>query len=256
MLLVMALAVICAITLAACAAFAEEADTAEAIQTRDSVDVTIGNYKYRISLGKATLIGYPGREINIVIPSSVEYNGVVNEVNAIGSYVFSKNEQLESVVIPDSISKMEIGVFANCINLKSVTIQGDIPYYSYSFYNTGSHSGGYTVTFESGVTKIPDKLFYTDSSKPNEKYAFVKKVIMADTVQEIGYQAFYRGYDLNEIVWSSNLQTIGHGAFSYDTGLTELILPGKTKTIEQYAFDNCESLKTVVLPASLMTMRS
>lgn len=256
MLWVLALAVICAAVMILLPAAAEVAEKTETVSARDSVDVTIGNYKYRISLGKAKLIAYTGREVNITIPSSVEYDGVINEVNAIGSYVFSKNEQLESVVIPNSISTMETSVFSNCINLKSVTFQGDIPYCSAAFYNTGSHSGGYTVTFESGVTKIPNKLFYTEGSKPNEKYAFVKKVIMADTVQEIGSQAFERCYDLNEIIWSSNLLTIGSSAFAYDTGLTELILPGQTKFIDQYAFDYCESLKTVVLPASLKTMRS
>ena len=251
MLWVMALIVICAVALAVCAAAAEETET---IAEKDSVTVTIGNYKYSISLGKAKLIGYTGREVNITIPSSVEYDGVVNEVNAIGGNVFNKNEQLETLVIPSSISTLGSGAFSNCINLKSVTFQGNIPYSAAAFYNTGSHSGGYTVTFESGVTKVPDYLFSTSEPKEKEKYAYVTKVIMADTVEEIGSRTFERCYALKDITWSNNLQMVGTMAFYHATGLTELKLPGKTKTIKQRAFSNCEALKTIVLPGTLKTI--
>ena len=246
---------IAALTLAMLSLFSAAAEET-GNQPKSAVTVEIGLYKYEIDLGKAVLLEYYGSEKNITVPSSVEYDGVTNKVVRIAGYLYEGQTQLESVVIPDTITDLGLAAFKDCINLKSVTICGDIPYASPAFDNTGSLSGGYTVTFGSGVTTIPDSLFRTTNPKEDEIYAFVKKVILSDTVKTIEYQAFENCFALTDIVWSSNLETIGENAFDECTGLTELKLPEKVKTISAEAFVSCSSLKTVVLPASLKTLRS
>ena len=220
----------------------------------DSVKVKIGYYTYQISLGKADIMKYDGAETNAVIPSFVEYEGVKNKVVRVAEYTFKDNTQLESVVIPASIITLGQDAFENCINLKSVTVQGDIPYCSSAFSNTGSLSGGYTVTFGSGVTKIPENMFRYTGKKENEVYPFVKKVVMADTVKEVGAQAFEGCYSLSDIQWSANLEKIGGYAFHNNTSLKALNLPAKTKELGHYAFEDCTGLESIVLPASLKTM--
>ena len=73
----------------------------------------LGNSKYDNS------IKYSG---NIVIPESVEYEGVSYPVTSIGEAAFNNCSNLESVTIPNSVTKIGDDAFAACTDLTSVSI--------------------------------------------------------------------------------------------------------------------------------------
>ena len=89
------------------------------------------------------------------------------------------------------------------------------------------------------VTAIGDYAFCPLSEKTT-----IKKVIMPDTIENIGTYAFHDCENLEYLKMSKNLKLIGWGAFSGCSSLTRVEL--STGNIETYAFADCKNLKKVV----------
>jgi uncharacterized repeat protein (TIGR02543 family) len=146
------------------------------------------------------------------------------------------------------------------------------------FYNAGAPSG-MTVTFGSGVKRIPAFMFYTNvyDKNSNKNYCKISKLVISDSVTEIGNTAFTNCWDLKEVEGGSAVKTMESWAFS-NTGLTkypadfkaveemgegcfygaaalaEINLPEGITYIGVSAFEDCTALTTVTLPASLVTL--
>lgn len=241
------------------------------IEGNASTDVTVGDYTYNFDDGGGVIVSYNGSAAQLEIPSTVDYDGRTYKIVKIAADAFSDHTTLESVVIPASIKSMGYRVFKNCTNLNSVTINGNLadydsncistniyhPYSDYSpFYCAGSYADSLTITFGDEVTRIPDYVFATASSKSDNCYAHITKLVIGDNVTYIGSHAFYSCYDLKEIVWGKELLNIGSFAFCYDTGLTTFELPAKLYSIGEGAFYGCENLDDVRFPESLKTIDS
>ena len=80
---------------------------------------TSGDYEYTILYdGTAEITKYKGNETKVVIPS----NTSGYSITCIGKFAFMGCKSLESVVITESITRIDYGAFSNCTNLKSVTM--------------------------------------------------------------------------------------------------------------------------------------
>lgn len=78
---------------------------------------TSGDYEYTIlDDDRAEITKYRGNETKVVIPS----NTSGYSITCIGKFAFMGCKSLESVVIPESITRIDYGAFSNCTNLKSV----------------------------------------------------------------------------------------------------------------------------------------
>jgi len=108
-----------------------------------------------------------------------------------------------------------------------------------------------TVIFKDGVTYIGKCCF--------EDMRSIQKVVMADTITEIGYHAFWMGGSpsvqmseankdtLKEVKWSKNIRYIGDYAFR-NTAVKSIDLPN-AEYIGDYAFDECIFIGSVDLPS-------
>ncbi len=75
-------------------------------------------FTYDVSDDGATITGYNGTDTEVSIPESI--NGI--NVIAIGDLTFAGNEAITSIVIPDNVSNISEGAFANCENLTTITV--------------------------------------------------------------------------------------------------------------------------------------
>ena len=228
----------------------------------ETITVTVGDYEYKITDGNAVLNKYNGRASSVTLPTSLNYNGTNYKVRSVEAYAFEGNTSLKTLIIPDGIMKLGNGVFKNCTNLSSVTINGNIDDcgerskgdYNWEnisvFYNAGANTDTLTVTFGAEVTRIPAYLFATGSSKGDGYYAHITKVTISDSVTEIGAYAFYNCYDLAETSWGKNLSEIGSYAFANVTAMKTLSLPGKVSKIGEKVFEACTGLISITLPSS------
>jgi len=131
--------------------------------------VAKAQFSYTTEQGSATITGYTGSVLNLVIPGSLDGFPVVSignqaftgkqlrsvsipaGVRSIGQSAFQNCSRLTAINIPETVSNLEGGVFLGCSSLKSITIPssvtniGDVAFFE---------SGLTDVTFHQGLKKI------------------------------------------------------------------------------------------------------
>lgn len=82
--------------------------------------------------GEVTITGVKGDsaiEKNLKIPSSARPNWSFGEgkITAIGEHAFENSSAIETVILPSTVEKIESKAFANCQNLRRVTLLSTLP---------------------------------------------------------------------------------------------------------------------------------
>ncbi len=152
--------------------------------------------------------------------SSLKNTSFLKETVSIGSYAFM-GSGVENAVIPDTVTSMGEGVFAECKSLVGVKLPD-------------------------GLEAISKGMFSQDTSLT--RFDFGKNI------KEIGEGAFagtgltelkipYRNTDNSD---ADNI-IIGESAFSGCVALTDVVLPPNVSVIGDYAFNSCGSLKNLFI---------
>ena len=122
------------------------------------------------------IVGYIGSETDVIIPDTINGVDVIN----ICEYAFYSNDNITSVVIPDSVTTIGDYAFRDCTSLTSVVIGGSVTTIGYfAFY--------YCTSLTSVV--IPDSVT-TIGSYAFEYCTSLTSVVIGDSVTTIGYSAF------------------------------------------------------------------
>ncbi|MBQ9196877.1 MAG: leucine-rich repeat protein, partial [Clostridia bacterium] len=74
----------------------------------------------RLTETTVTVKSYAGTAAILVIPQTVESNGVTYTVTEIGEAAFKGNTYLESIDLPDTITVIRSQAFMNCTNLREM----------------------------------------------------------------------------------------------------------------------------------------
>lgn len=83
---------------------------------------------------------------------------ITNEVKIIGPRAFFRCRDIEKIVIPSSVIKIDIGAFGQCENLKEVIIKDGVKEIGdYAFLNTNIEK----IVIPSSVVKIGKQIFTT-----------------------------------------------------------------------------------------------
>ena len=130
---------------------------------------------------------------NIVIPSTVEYDGVTCNVTSIGT-AFRNCSELTSVTIPNSVTSIDSYAFSGCSNLTSITIGNSVTSIgNYAFLNCSSLT---SITIPEDVSSIGDRTFEGCSS--------LTSIIIPNNVTSIGNYAFEFCTDLLRFAMDHN----------------------------------------------------
>ena len=118
-----------------------------------------GTLHYYISNGTATVYGYDwsAHPTNIVIPSTVTYEGISYSVTSIGDSAFYECSSLTTVTIPNSITSIGECAFKDCSSLTSVTIPNSVTSIGGSAFKGCSSLT--SVTIGNSVTSIGNEAF-------------------------------------------------------------------------------------------------
>ena len=127
-----------------------------------------------------------------------------------------------TITIPDSVTKIGEGAFANLSGLKTIIIPGTVK-------EIGSNAFAYNKTLEN--------------------------VIMQEGVEVIGNMAFSNCENLKNVVFPNSLLKIGDMGFYQCYSLTQVELPDKIEEIKSYCFHQCINLKSLKLPSNLKAIR-
>lgn len=217
---------------------------------------------------------YYGRT-EIMIPSSVNYNGVDYKVAGIGAWAFDNAVHLTSIIIPESVTYIEESAFYNCASLTSLNIPSKVhSIYDNAFQYCSKLSA---VLIPKSVTYIGNGLFQGCDGlesivveEGNPKYdsrnncnAIIwetrlmygcKNTIIPDGVTMIWPSAFMYCKGLVSIDFPSSITTIGTNAFYMCRDLSSVTLPSGLESIQRAAFAECYSLESVTLPSNVTTI--
>ena len=121
-----------------------------------AVEVEIDGINYYLlsKAKQATVIAKSSGKYSgeVVIPESVEFNGISHSVTSIGSFAFDGCSGLTSVTIPNSVTSIGSSAFSYCSGLTSVTIPNSVTSIGYSTFS--GCSGLTSVTIPNSVTSI------------------------------------------------------------------------------------------------------
>ena len=223
---------------------------------------------------------------DVVIPSSVEYNGTTYRVTSIGDGAFYACSGLTSVTIPNSVTSIGDGAFYACSGLTSVSIPNSVTSIGEEAFS--GCSGLTSITIPNSVTSIGDGVFdycsgltSIDVASENTHYSSIDGVLynyaqdtlircpgaktsvtIPNSVTSIGRHAFDYCSGLTSIdVASGNTHYSSTDGVLYNYAQDTLILCPKAKSsvnipssvtfIRAWAFYACSGLTSITIPNSV-----
>lgn len=159
-----------------------------------------------VTFPSSTSVGYSGE---IVIPESVDIEGVTLKVTSIGYRAFYGRD-ITTVTIPNNVKSIQTSAFG------------------YSDINS--------IIFGNGVTEIGSQAF--------QYCGGLTSITIPSNVVSIGQAAFEQCSGLKTLTIQNGVTSIGQLAFSYCTHLETVTIPNSITEIGDRAFQQIDSLKS------------
>ena len=188
---------------------------------------------------KTVLVMYPGArtETEFTLPATVK---------SIASMAFGNNSNLELVVLPAGLEKIEDNAFYYATALKTVSIPNTVTYIGARAFRNCSKLA--TITFVDGGNEalvIGDYAFYYTSA--------LGSIALPERLAALGNNAFDNS-GISAIEFGGNkLMTLGNNVFS-NTNLVEVTLPDGIVTIGDQLFYGSSDLKKVTFGDGLVSI--
>ncbi len=186
-------------------------------------------------------------DTEIIIPSAIDgYRTTI-----IGEFAFAKPNNITSIVMPNSVTKVEWCAFNNCTKLLSVTFGASVQYMGDDLFSGCENLK--TITVDSKNEKYHSKNnCLIETAKKTLVVGGNSSIIPTDgSVTRIGDFAFDGRKTLTNITIPNGVVTIGRYAFGSCQGLTSITMPDSVTTLLRHAFYNCTNLSGVTFSNSL-----
>ena len=173
--------------------------------------------------GESYSVGVWGNsgETHVEIPSTYKKKPVTAIIKRVRKSSTNSTVGLESVTIPNSVTKIETEAFRGFQSLKSVKIPNS-------------------------VVSIGDQAFAHCYS--------LESVEIPDSVVSIGKYAFYFCESLDNVIIPNSVTAINDHTFSQCISLTNVVIPNSVTSIGNRAFEGCDSLTSVTIPDSVTSI--
>ena len=171
-------------------------------------------------------------------------------METIGAYAFYNCGNLQSIEIPDNVTKIDNNTFENCSSLKSVSIGKSCTTISATAFNNATKLEKITVSADNEKYSSVDGALLNKEKTSIILYPKSKsgEFVIPDTVTSIADRAFSSCPNLTKITIGANVESVGAYAFSSCSALTDVVFKDSTikkKVIGLYAFYNCQALSNV-----------
>ena len=209
-------------------------------------------FKIKTKNGKATICGLKIDVVDIVIPEKI--GNII--VTTIGEKAFAKTN-IETIILPKSITEVGSCAFAKCKNLQSVILKKTVKKWADDAFDGCVKLAKNDLIFIDGnifkcINPKIDSLVLTDGTKAIKFSSFakckkIKEVSIPEGVEHIAEYAFSECTSLEKVYLPKSLSVIKYMAFAGCKKLKEIHINGNIKKLD-HTFDNCENL-TIHAPA-------
>lgn len=188
----------------------------------------------------------------VVIPSTITVGGVEYAVTSISSGAFQFNENIVSVVIPESMTSISRNLFAGCTGLTSFTIPASVNRIGNGAFDDCTAlkeiiiADGYN-SLSLGYNGYGQCLFY---DCPLETLHLGRN-LEYNTDYEYGYSPFSGKDSLTSVVIGDWVTTIPRHAFRGCDSIASIVIPESVTLIDECAFYNCTNLEEVTILGAL-----
>lgn len=205
--------------------FSDLFTVAKAEISKSDIHKVYGDYIYRVIEGNSTtdpyvyLVKYTGSEKNIVVPEKIEgltvkqigrecfsYNGSTTSEHSNNENYIPANpalKEIETVVLPETITSIQTDAFAMCKKLTSVNIPESVRSMGdYVFYGCESLK---EITIPGKDITYNDCVFYG---------SYIEKMNLTEGITKICNEMFYRT-KVTDVTLPSSVTSITKGAFQY-----------------------------------------
>ena len=179
----------------------------------------------------------------------IKYDGVKSlelfGISEIGNYALFLATSIQSVVIPNSVTRLGYRAFMCCTSLVSVEILNscvEIDRDAFKLCNIDELSHP-CLTIKNGVAIKDNKVVYWTSR--------AIAIEIPDGVTEISFNAFDGCTKLSSIKIPDTVTSIGCWAFRDCSSLESVEIPNSVTSIGQEVFKSCTSLKSAKIPVSI-----
>ena len=213
---------------------------------------TVGDLNYSINDDgvSVTVIGHVnGTQATgqLIIPTSVSYNGNNYTVTIIGTDAFYDSHSLTSLSIPNTITVIKARAFANCTGFTGSLI---IPN---SVITIGRMAFVHCVGFTGSLT-IPNSVESIGENAFATCYGFDGTLTIGNSMENIERGVFQScsGFS-GSLIIPNSVKNIGDNAFSFCSGFTgTLTIPNSIKHIGSGALARCSGIMMIAIPNSVV----
>ena len=171
---------------------------------------------------------------------------IANADEAIAAKAFSGFTSLKEVVIPATVTSIGDSAFENCINLTTVTFDGESALTKIGKYAFQNDTSLTTITLPSKVTTIDNYAFQATG---------LTQIVIPDSVTTLGTYVLAKNVNLVSVTLPDSLKELPNYAFFGCTSLATITLPSKLTKVGDYTFKNA-GLTSITLPKNLTTLSS
>lgn len=221
----------------------------------------------RLTDGTWAITGYSGNAEIVVFPS--EHNGIPVTQVGNGLTNITGLENAKTIIIPETVVSIGANAFAGYSQLKSLEMPisttinenafdgvdimfitftpgtGISPEYNYETikYTPWGNSSGCGIEFRNGIRTISSHMF--------EECNILGRIVLPDTVTDVGKYAFSNCKKITEVTLSKSMTEVKEGTFQYCDIIDSISFPENIKKIHAYAFADCFNISSLVLPKNL-----
>lgn len=227
-----------------------------------------GHYSFTLNLMEktASIGGHTDGSPVVVLPQTVEVDGVTYAVRTTGPLSFSEEPGLEELVIPDGYRSLGLGSFADCPKLRKVSLGKDfgsgevLPFYPRLGGILGNWSVDRTALKEVTVSEdnphirmSADGMFILSSDGKTVLATVLdpgKELTVPEGITAIEYEALSWLDRTETISLPDGLEIIGDGAFYADRRLKRLRIPASVRFLGELFMAGCDFIEELTVLCS------
>ena len=192
-------------------------------------------FEYTVTNGSAAITRYIGTDTHVVVPASI---GGFPVASVCG--FASSSARIESVILANGISRIDVGAFMSNSYLREVTLPPSVKSIGdRAFFDCGFLTA---VRFSEGLEEIGESAFAYDRA--------LTGITLPATLRSIGGFAFESCIGLTAIDLPAGIANLSVGAFFYCEQLMEVSFAEGLVSVGERVFDGCVSLSHLRLPQS------